>query len=530
MPRAVLVLLLPLLLAAGLMQGASGAGGIAPDEPHRPRIHFTPSSGWMNDPNGLVFDHGVYHLFYQYYPASTVWGPMHWGHATSRDLVHWQDQAIALYPQGSDYVFSGSAVVDADNSAGFGRGALVALFTNHDWSRDAARGEDSESQHLAYSVDGGLSFTRYAGNPVMPNPGGVKDIRDPKLFWHAPSHAWIAALAVGDHMELWRSADLRRWTQLSEFGREFGSHAGVWECPDLFPLPLLDADGKPTGETRWVLLQNIAVGAPNGGSGTQYFVGNFDGRAFTLDPDFAGAVRDGHALWLDAGRDNYAGVTWGGLPHDERVMIGWMSDWDYALKVPTGAWRGAMTLPTRLTLRRTPQGLRLFSWPVKSVEMLRQRGAHLRPQDIAGALDLVKATQIAPSVSDMEFEFTRPDTGQVGVELANARGERLRIGFDATRNAFFVDRRQAGDAGFSDKFAPGIDWAARVSDQATVRLRVVFDVASAELFADGGAVRMTETFFPSADFDRARLFAEGGPLQLRAGTVYALRRTVPPQR
>ena len=255
-------------------------------EQHRPQFHFSPESKWMNDPNGMVYYDGEYHLFYQYYPDSTVWGPMHWGHAVSRDLVHWEHLPTALYPDSLGYIFSGSALVDWNNTSGFGKDGqppLIAIFTHHDPVGEKAGRNDFQYQSIAYSNDKGRTWTKYEGNPVVPNPG-IRDFRDPKVIWDKDSEQWIMVFAAWDHVKFYASPNLKDWTHLSDFGKAWGSHAGVWECPDLFPMQV---EGSAT--QKWVLLLSINPGSVNGGSGTQYFVGDFDGKDFVLDPEFAKA-------------------------------------------------------------------------------------------------------------------------------------------------------------------------------------------------------------------------------------------------
>ena len=287
-------------------------------EPYRPQFHFTPPAKWMNDPNGLVYNKGVYHLFYQYYPDDIVWGPMHWGHAISKDLLHWEHKPIALYPDKNGYIFSGSAVVDTENTSGFGtkeNPALVAIFTYHDIDRERAGKTDFQTQGIAYSLDNGETFTVYDGNPVIGN-NGIKDFRDPKVFWDDQSKNWSMLLVAGDHLQIWQSKNLKSWEKVSEFGKNQGAHGGVWECPDLFKLKV-----GTTDEEKWVLLISINPGAPNGGSGTQYFVGDFDGKTFTSDQK--------EEKWIDWGTDNYGGVRYNNVPNNKRIFIGWRSmiDW-----------------------------------------------------------------------------------------------------------------------------------------------------------------------------------------------------------
>jgi fructan beta-fructosidase len=495
-------------------------------EPHRLQYHFSPEKKWMNDPNGMVFYEGEYHLFYQYYPDSTVWGPMHWGHAVSRDMVRWEHLPVALYPDSLGYIFSGSAVVDRNNTSGFGRDGkppLVAIYTYHKMEGEKAGRSDYQSQAIAYSNDRGRTWTKYEANPVLPN-AGVRDFRDPKVRWHDPSGRWVMTLAAQDRVQFWGSPDLKAWSLLSEFGREWGAHGGVWECPDLFPLPV---EG---GGEKWVLLLSINPGGPNGGSATQYFVGDFDGKTFTLDPDFArtiGTERDAaRSVWLDWGPDNYAGVTWSDVPKEDgrSLFLGWMGNWEYAQKVPTQAWRSAMTLPRELRLRRTADGWRVFSSPAKEVETLRQGGFTLEPQPLEGELDLTPRLGFPPALLEavVEFEIPEGTTPEVGLLLSNDKNEEYRIGFDAAKKQFFSDRTKGGPAGFSDKFADRRHTAARPDSGSTVKLHVFFDLASAELFADDGATVMTAIFFPSQDFNKLRLYSAGGAVRVTEGRFFKL--------
>lgn len=501
-------------------------------EPRRPQYHFSPPAGWMNDPNGLVFHAGRWHLFYQYHPASTTWGPMHWGHASSVDLLHWQHHPIALQPEGPQFMFSGSVVVDTANTAGFGAGSLVALYTRHDTAAEQAGQRNYQSQHLAYSEDGGLTWAPFdnESKPVIPNPGAAKDFRDPKVFWHEATKRWVAVLAAGDHVELWAAPDLKRWAKLSEFGQGLGSHGGAWECPDLFPLPV---ENSSTGERQWVLLVSVGSGAPNGGSGTQYFVGHFDGERFMLDEEsgFERDVQAGRAVWLEEGRDHYAGVTWANAPGDQRVLIGWMSNWDYAQQVPASTWRGAMTLPVTLGLRRVAGrgSLRLVTRPIAALESLRQQTVVLPPGPLRGdaALDIgqLNGGAIEPRAMELELTLDPGGVGRCGVELSNTRGERYRIGFDATQRLYFSDRTRSGDLKFSNAFASTAHTASRPAGASgPLRLRIFFDAGSAELFADDGALQMTETFFPSEDFTKATLFSEGPGAKLLAGRAHRIGR------
>lgn len=522
-PRSPLVA--PSLLAAAAAGAllACAAPPASPPEAHRPQLHFSPPAKWMNDPNGMVYYAGEYHLFYQYYPDSTVWGPMHWGHAVSRDLVTWEHLPIALYPDERGYIFSGSAVVDWNNTSGFGTGAeppLVAIFTYHDAERAKAGTNDHESQGIAWSNDRGRTWTKYDGNPVLPNLERRRDFRDPSVFWHQPTGRWIMALSVYDHVQFWASPDLKTWQYLSAFGAEWGGHGGTWECPNLFPMPVAG-----TADTMWVLIQNLNPGGPQGGSGTQYFVGRFDGTRFTLDSSFAATLRADTAVWLDWGADNYAGVTWNDVPAEDgrRIFLGWMSNWLYAQQVPTGSWRSAMTLPRTLRLERTPAGYRLLSEPVAEVAALRVDSVALAGAPMTGTVDLTGRIGFPVTLAEVILEIRKGQAADLGVELSNGAGERYRVGFEAAGNRFYSDRTAAGQRDFSERFADRVHYAPRQAGGDVVRLHLVVDVASAELFADGGATVMTEIFFPTEPFDRLAVYASGGEATLVGGRVYRLR-------
>jgi fructan beta-fructosidase len=437
---------------------------------------------------------------------------MHWGHAVSRDLMRWEHLPVALAPDEQGYIFSGSAVVDWKNTSGLGDGEtppLVAIFTYHDMAKEKAGVDDEESQAIAFSNDRGRTWTKFAGNPVLPNPGGVNDFRDPKVFWHEASSRWVMALAMGDEIGFFASPDLKSWSSLSRFGKGTGAHGGVWECPDLFPLAVAE-----TGETKWVLLVSLNPGGPQGGSATQYFIGEFDGTSFVPDADLQ------TPQWIDWGRDNYAGVTVSDAPGGRRIFIGWMSNWDYATKVPTNPWRSAMTLPRELSLHRTGDGLRLRSAPVAEFDRLKSAPA-LRSVTAAGetALDLPAAL---PAQGEIALSFARPADGAVALVLTNDAGETYSLAYDAAADAFVSDRTKAGPSRFSDKFAR-VHRAPRLSASPTVTMRVVFDRASAELFADEGEVTMTETYFPSAAFSAASVIREGAAIDIRVEAAPAAR-------
>ena len=447
-------------------------------EKYRPQFHFSPPAHWMNDPNGMVYYKGEYHLFYQYYPDSTVWGPMHWGHAISKDMVHWQHLPIALYPDSLGYIFSGSVVVDKNNSSGFQKGEespLIAIYTYHNMAGEKSGRADFQTQGIAYSLDKGRTWKKYAQNPVIKNPG-TKDFRDPKVMWHEASKQWILTMAAGNEILFYRSTNLKNWELSGSFGKEEGSHGGVWECPDLFEI----RTGKDM-ETKWVLLVSIGNGAPNGGSGTQYFVGNFDGKSFTNDNTKQ------TMLWLDYGTDNYAGVTWSNAPGNRRLFLGWMSNWQYAQTVPTKAWRSAMTLPRELSLHQTSQGYRLLTNPAKETNALRINGS---------AKNFTAGKEYTFSLAELKLEYDLEKTGSTdfGIELLNNKNESLRIGFNKQKNEFYIDRTNFTNKSFSKEF-PAIHSAPRSADGKQMTLHLYIDHSSVELLADDGTMVMTDIFF-----------------------------------
>lgn len=491
-------------------------------EQHRPQYHFSPETSWMNDPNGMVYYEGEYHLFYQYYPDSTVWGPMHWGHAVSTDLVHWEHLPIALYPDSLGYIFSGSAVIDWQNTSGFGTTdtpPMVAIYTYHDMEAEKAGATDYQTQGIAYSLDKGRTWTKYEGNPVMANNTGIKDFRDPKVIWDAARNQWVMALALNTHDQFWASPDLKNWTLLSEWGHGIGAHSdGPWECPDLFPMK-----AKETGEEKWVLIQSLNPGGYNGGSGTQYFIGDFDGKTFTLDPDFAQDVQDNNGLWIDWGRDNYAGVTWSGAPtpDDEKLFIGWMSNWEYAQVVPTERWRSAMTIPRKLTLHQTEAGYRLFSTPVQGLDKLvTKEEAFEATVSAASHYDASAHAPAAQSAWEVTIDAWQ-GVETLGLALSNDRGERYTWYYKVSDHQFYSDRTAAGNIPEAPTFAERLATAPRHARSESLTLQFFLDAASIEVFADGGSTVMTEIFFPSEDFTRITFFTLEGSARI-SGTARTL--------
>ncbi|HZY35473.1 MAG TPA: glycoside hydrolase family 32 protein [Mucilaginibacter sp.] len=457
-------------------------------EPFRPQIHFSPKEHWMNDPNGMVYFNHTYHLFFQYYPGGTVWGPMHWGHAISRDLVHWKQLPIALYPDSLGYIFSGSAVVDSNNTSGFGKNGkipLVAIFTHHDPKGADAGKNNFQNQSLAYSLDGGYTWTKYAGNPVLKNPG-ITDFRDPKVSWYKPGKKWVMTLATKDRITFYSSLNLKNWTKESEFGQTLGAHGGVWECPDLFPLKL-------NSKTHWVLIVNLNPGGPNKGSATQYFVGQFDGHTFT--------TTDTTTKWLDYGPDEYAGVTWNNTGN-RRIFLGWMSNWLYGTKVPTTTWRSAFTIPRELNLTTYNGRILLKSLPVNEFSSLKINNLSFKNIDLKKGRDFTGLTGKVSGQYLIKLETASVDDFKL--TLGNSKNEKLIIGYDKKANQYYIDRSHSGIVDFNKDFA-AVATAPRMSAAKTIKLTLLVDRASVELFADDGATVMTCIFFPNEAIDKIAL-------------------------
>ena len=475
-------------------------------EKHRPQFHFSPPAHWMNDPNGMVYYKGEYHLFYQFYPDSSVWGPMHWGHAISKDLLHWQHLPIALFPDSLGYIFSGSVVVDNNNTSGFQNGVekpLVAIFTYHNMTGEKNGRTDFQTQGIAYSIDKGRSWKKYEMNPVISNPGS-KDFRDPKVMWYEASKNWIMTLAVANQVQFYRSVDLKRWELCGSFGLQDGSHAGVWECPDLFQLTTEDKKSS-----KWILLVSIGNGAPNGGSGTQYFVGNFDGKTYTNDHP------PQKTLWLDYGCDNYAGVTWSNTSDKRRIFLGWMSNWQYAQKVPTETWRSAMTLPRELNLIKKNGAFRINTIPAKEVAQLRS---------VKLPIDFLSKNEHSIGITEIDISFSLAALvdRDFGLELSNKVGEKFRIGYDQIKNSFYTDRSLASKSEFSTAF-PTTHFAPRKDTGNLIHLQIFIDKSSVEMFADGGSVVMTDIFFPTEDFSLIRSYSNNGNAPIVDGKLFELK-------
>lgn len=468
---------------------------------YRPNFHFTPKKGWMNDPNGMFFKDGYYHLYFQHYPDGNTWGPMHWGHAISTDMITWKEMPIALYPDEKGYIFSGSSVVDVNNSSGFSKNGIepiIAMFTYHDMKEEKAGKNDYQSQAIAYSLDEGKTFIKYSENPVIKNPG-IKDFRDPKIVWDPIHNQWLMVLAAGQKIMFYSSSNLKDWNLESDFGDGIGAHGGVWECPDLFPMAV-----QGTDEIKWVLFVSINPGGPNGGSATQYFVGDFDGTHFKLDPSFEkDLINSEHkSIWIDYGRDNYAGVTWANIPdtNGRKLFMGWMSNWDYSQKVPTFKWRSAMTVARSVELRKIDNNYKLVFQPVK--ELSNYRSVKYKKDAIAikRTEKIIDSKAIDLSSTEINFKISDLKNSGFNFKLSNKQGDTLIFGYDNTNNNFFIDRRKSGKIDYSENFANRISMAKRTSLNPNLEAKIILDKTSIELFFDNGETVMTEIFFPRSPF------------------------------
>ena len=468
-------------------------------EKFRPTYHFSPLYGWMNDPNGMVYKDGEYHLFYQHNPYGSKWGNMHWGHAISKDLINWEHRPDAITPDALGTIFSGSAVVDTDNTAGFGAGAIVAIYTQN---------SDRQVQSIAYSTDNGRSFTKYENNPVLTSD--ARDFRDPKVFWHKETQRWIMLLAVGQEMQIFSSSNLKDWAFESSFGEGQGAHGGVWECPDLFELPV---DG--TNEKKWVLLCNLNPGGPFGGSATQYFVGTFNGKEFVNESP-------SKTKWMDWGKDHYATVTWSDAPDNRRIAIAWMSNWQYANDVPTSQYRSPNSVPRDLSLFTVDGETYLQSAP--SPELLKLRDISKKRSFKVNGTRTIK-DMIAGNEGAYEIELTieNQHADIIGFRLYNDKGEEVDIQYDMKEKKFSMDRRKSGDVGFNENF-PMLTWTAIESGIDELKLRLFVDKSSVEAFGDGGRFVMTNQVFPSEPYTHIDFYSKGGAYKVDSFVIYKLKK------
>lgn len=426
-------------------------------EKYRPVYHHTPAWGWMNDPNGMFYKDGVWHLYFQYNPYGSQWENMTWGHSTSTDLIHWTFQGAPIEADAWGTVFSGSAVVDHKNTSGFGKGAVVAMYTS---------AGENQTQSIAYSNDNGQTFTKYDGNPVLTS--NTPDYRDPHVFWNEDIKRWNMIMAEGQHMDIYSSADLKEWKLESQFGAEYGNHGGVWECPDLMKMKV-----RGTDQYKWMLLCNINPGGPFGGSATQYFVGQFDGHKFTCEsaPEVT--------KWMDYGKDHYATVTFDNAPDGRRVAMAWMSNWQYANQVPTMQYRSANSVPRDLDL----------------YEYQGQTYCGVTPSPELAAARPKKATKTLTEACEMVVTLR----GNATITLANDKGEQVVMTYDEKSRTFAMDRTKSGQKEFSDDFAALT--VAPVHGKMS-QLRLFIDRSSIEAFDADGKMAMTNLVFPTKPYNK----------------------------
>lgn len=463
----------------------------------RPEYHFTPAYGWMNDPNGMVYDKGEWHLFFQYNPYASIHGNMHWGHAVSKDLIHWEELPIGLYPDALGTIFSGSAVIDKDNTAGFGKGAMVAIFTSA-----GAR----QTQSIAYSTDGGRTFTKYAGNPVITSD--VRDFRDPKVIWNPAIGKWNLVLAAGNEVRFYSSPDLKHWDFESGFGSDgYGSHGGVWECPDIFPVKVEGTDTK-----KWVLLVNNG-GGPAGGTATQYFVGEFDGKTFRCDSP-AETVK-----WMDWGKDHYATVSFSNAPDNRNVVLAWMNNWDYANRVPTVQFRSGDSIPRDLSLFEKDGEYYLSVVPSPEMEAARGKANPIEAGTITAAGKEFKDV-LNGGVGEVEVAFTASSPVKFGIELYNSLGESVKFCYDLEASTFACDRTGSGVVDFHETFA-AVSVAPLVKADNYV-LRLFVDKCSVEAFDAKGRFALTDQVFPHEPYTGIRLVTVDGDATVSSMNVYPI--------
>ena len=467
-------------------------------EKFRPVYHFSPAYGWMNDPNGMFYKDGVYHLFYQHNPYGSMWGNMHWGHATSTDLVTWEHHGDAISPDALGTIFSGSCVVDKDNTAGFGAGAVIAFYTS---------ASDRQVQSMAYSLDNGKTFKKYARNPILTST--QRDFRDPKVIWHEDTKKWIMVLAVGQEMEIYSSADLKNWTLESKFGEGQGAHGGVWECPDLLELPVEGTELK-----KWVLVCNLNPGGPFGGSATQYFVGTFDGKRF---------VNESPAVtkWMDLGKDHYATVTWSNAPAGRAIALAWMSNWQYANDVPTSQYRSPNSVPRDLGLFTVGGETYLQSAPSPELQKLRDISKK-RSFKVNGTRTVKEMIPVNEGAYEIELSIKNLHADVIGFRLYNDKGEEVDMQYDMKENRFSMDRCKSGDVGFNENF-PALTWTAVESGKNELKLHLFVDKSSVEAFGDGGRFAMTNQVFPSEPYNHIDFYSKGGAYKVDSFIVYRLK-------
>ena len=497
---------------------------------YRPVYHHTPLYGWMNDPNGMVYKDGEYHLYYQYNPYGSKWGNMHWGHSVSRDLIHWQhlDPAIARDTLG--HIFSGSTVVDKDNTAGYGKDALIALYTS-------ASDKYGQIQCMAYSTDNGRTYTKYEHNPILTPFDGLKDFRDPKVFWYEPDKKWIMIVSADKNMRFYSSTDLKEWTYLSQFGEGYGAQPNQFECPDFVQLPV---DGNKDN-MKWVMIVNINPGCMFGGSATEYFVGTFDGKVFKCD------TKPQITKWLDYGKDHYAAVCISNTG-DRTIALPWMSNWQYANITPIKQYRGANGLPRELTLYTKDGQTYVAANVVPEAKALRKDSRAIEGFSLNGEHRIDNLTDGTDCAVELEMDITPGSAQTVGFDLLNEKGEKVKVYLDMKAERLVMDRTESGitqldgpskgnydvhvketddhrkslSVNYQNDFALGTWAPLALCNGKTYHLDIFVDKCSVEIFVDGGRIAMTNLVFPTRPYDGLRFYSEGGQATVNNLTIHSL--------
>ena len=505
---------------------------------YRPSYHFTPAYGWMNDPNGMVYKDGEYHLYYQYNPYGSKWGNMHWGHAVSRDLIHWQhlDPAIARDTLG--HIFSGSSVVDIHNTAGYGKNAIIALYTS-------ASDKNGQIQCMAYSTDNGRTFTKYESNPVLTPFDGLRDFRDPKVFWYEKGKCWYMIVSADKETRFYKSKNLKKWEYVSAFGNGMGQQPCQYECPDFFQLPV---NGDPNN-MKWVMIMNINPGCLFGGSATEYFVGDFDGKNFTCT--------DAHeAKWMDYGKDHYATVTFSNTGNRVLAMT-WMSNWQYADLTPFKQNRGANGLPRELKLFELDNKYYIQEGVAPEVMALRKETKELGNLTIEKEKDLAGIASGMNGAFEIEADVTADANGIAGIEIYNNKQERTLVYIDMKNRRIVTDRTESGLTDFGKYSEPHhiekkwdkqrkeqsllparmvnainyknnfalATWAPLNlcgKDKKTFHVDIFVDKSSIELFVDGGRIAMTNLVFPIAPYENVKFYSQTGKSEFQNVKVHKL--------
>ena len=484
------------------------------NETYRPQFHFTPARNWMNDPNGPVYYKGEYHLFYQYNPFGVEWGHMNWGHAVSRDLVHWRHLPIALAEENGVMMFSGSTVVDWHNSGGFCHGpsadvptCLIAIYTGHS--------PKLETQNVAYSNDDGLTWTKYAQNPVIDLQ--LSSFRDPKVFWHEGTHKWVmvTVLASQHKARFFGSTDLKHWTFLSDFGPA-GATGGAWECPDLFPLPV----DNEAAQTKWVLSVSVTSGGVTGGAGNRYFIGAFDGTTFSAE------ASGDRTLWADYGTDFYASTSFSDIPKSDgrRIWLGWLTNWEYA-GTWISPWRGMHSIPRQLRLKRYPDGIRLVQEPVSELRTLRTQHTSTARKSVADANRWWRSKDIHGDTLEMEVEIEIAGASEVGLKVRKGPQEETLVGV-STGNPkevrLFVDRTHSGNIKVDEKFPGRNAGPLRLAERQRVKLHVFIDRSSVEVFGNDGETVISDVIFPAGGSQGVEFYSLGGEARIVSLDVWNL--------